>query len=553
MKNRQKVFILLFFPVLSLFFLIFRINKVSPKRRKASSVVEEKQRIVSNDRASDTKQRVLHPFLLAIFPALSLVSDNIALLSINWMIVRIATAMLWIATFCFVLLRGIVKDERKAGIMVSHSLLLFSSYGYVFDFFTENFKKIRINHRFLLMVWGVLEILSIRFALSTSAHLRALTEFWNVLAGSLVMMSLVQIAVNKAPKENRQHEQPWNKPATPLTASSASRDIYYIIVDAHASASTLREIYQYNDDGFTRRLREKGFYVANRSRSNYAMTMLSLASSLNGNYLQSSDSPAIRTEKEGIIAAKAWIEENASMRFLKSRGYQIVFLGSGFGITQSNLHADVEITCGKIDETLGRFINSSLIRAVADKKNWIKKDKRNRVLCMFSQLAEVQKLKGPKFVFAHIAAPQWPFLFDGNGDPNRLEEKTVEQKKEAYLNQLIFIDKKIEELIDKILRKSQTEPIIILQSDHGPNFAFDGGYDLQNPSQGILLEKMRILNAYYLPDGGSDSLYETITPVNTFRLIFNQYFDVNLPLLEDQSYFSTLEDPYTFTNVSSLI
>jgi hypothetical protein len=51
-----------------------------------------------------------------------------------------------------------------------------------------------------------------------------------------------------------------------------------------------------------------------------------------------------------------------------------------------------------------------------------------------------------------------------------------------------------------------------------------------------------ILNAYYLPDVGSDSIYLTLTPVNTFRLILNQYFGGNLELLPDASYVLTTQN-----------
>src|SRR6266849_1590823 len=50
---------------------------------------------------------------------------------------------------------------------------------------------------------------------------------------------------------------------------------------------------------------------------------------------------------------------------------------------------------------------------------------------------------------------------------------------------------------------------------------------------------MHILNAYYLPGGGSSALYDTITPANSFRVVFNYYFQAGLPLLEDKCYFST--------------
>jgi len=61
---------------------------------------------------------------------------------------------------------------------------------------------------------------------------------------------------------------------------------------------------------------------------------------------------------------------------------------------------------------------------------------------------------------------------------------------------------------------------------------------------------MSILNAYYVNDEAKRDLYATITPVNTFRIIFNDYFGTNYPLLDDKSYFAFGEGQF---NSSSLV
>ncbi|MGQ9684246.1 MAG: hypothetical protein ACUVX9_17080 [Anaerolineae bacterium] len=60
---------------------------------------------------------------------------------------------------------------------------------------------------------------------------------------------------------------------------------------------------------------------------------------------------------------------------------------------------------------------------------------------------------------------------------------------------------------------------------------------------------MSILNAYHLPGGVDAALYDTISPVNSFRLILSSYFAADYALLEDRSYFSLWDRPYDFIEV----
>jgi hypothetical protein len=282
------------------------------------------------------------------------------------------------------------------------------------------------------------------------------------------------------------------------------------------------------------------------------MTKLSLMSSLNLDYVDTLGR-FNGSDRKGIDSVEQITEDNFAVQFIKSRGYRFIHLGSGFGITQNNRFADLDIRCGIIDETLARFIQSTLTRALADKIHLIENDKRNRVLCMFSQLAEIPRIKGLKFVFAHIACPQWPFIFAADGSPKHFNNYDTKHKRQAYIDQLKYIDNKILSLVDELLLNSEKGPIIIIQSDHGPNFGFDSGYELLYPSKDILMEKVRIFNAYYFPEGNYEGLYETITPVNTFRLIFNRYLGADFPLVKDQIYYSTLDNPFKFNNVTSIL
>lgn len=69
------------------------------------------------------------------------------------------------------------------------------------------------------------------------------------------------------------------------------------------------------------------------------------------------------------------------------------------------------------------------------------------------------------------------------------------------------------------------------------------------PSDTLIKARMGILNAYHLP-GCSDRIYEGITPVNSFRVVFNCYFDTDLDMLPDKSYFSSYDSPFDFEDVT---
>jgi hypothetical protein len=71
--------------------------------------------------------------------------------------------------------------------------------------------------------------------------------------------------------------------------------------------------------------------------------------------------------------------------------------------------------------------------------------------------------------------------------------------------------------------------LIILQSDHGFT-DFEGG-----PSKPALFFKN--YSAFYFPDKNYSSLYDTMSNINTFPVIFNKYFGMNIPLQKDTSVF----------------
>jgi hypothetical protein len=160
-------------------------------------------------------------------------------------------------------------------------------------------------------------------------------------------------------------------------------------------------------------------------------------------------------------------------------------------------------------------------------------EKQKRIPYIFEKLAEVPNMKEPTFVFAHMQLPHPPYVFDRDGTFVTRGEVAKRDNKTNYVNQLMFTNGKMKELIDLLLSRSEVPPIIVVQADEGP---YPPGFRLMHATDGELQMKYGILNAYYLPGAEQNVLYPSITPVNTFRIIFNIYFNTDFELLPDKRY-----------------
>jgi hypothetical protein len=144
----------------------------------------------------------------------------------------------------------------------------------------------------------------------------------------------------------------------------------------------------------------------------------------------------------------------------------------------------------------------------------------------------------------HIVSPHRPFVFDAQGNPTdddygwEPSDLGLETYQLGYREQIAYLNGRIEKIVRTMISESEVPPVIVIQGDHGPE-------------EGSGQDRMRILNAMYLAGHESDGLYPTITSVNTFRVIFNSVFEAGLPLLPDASYFSTYDDPFSYTIVEN--
>jgi hypothetical protein len=513
--------------------------------------------------------KIFHPSLFAAYPLIFIFSNNLSEINIKDLFIYLFISIVG-SIFLLLILLLTFKSYEKASILTSIYLLLFFSYGYIYDLILGivilNIKIGRAS--FLLSFYLLIIIYSFFYIFKTKRNLKIINIFFNIVSLVLILFPLIKITTY----EYRQRyissqEQASNVQIQKIenTDKLNKPDIYYIILDAYANNETLKELYKYDNKDFINYLKNKGFYIADKSASNFAVTHISLSSSLNMEYVNYLEDE-VKNKDENYNPTKILIENNKVSQYLKSIGYEYINFRSYWGGSSYNKYADYNFQGGRFGELFMVLFNTTILRASVLYPPIYKivlGDYRYTTLYDFEKLSEMPDFNtgNPKFIFVHFLIPHPPFIFGPNGENVEnveLKMKPVagwnDEQKKMYLNQIIFVNNKMKEVIDKILAKSKDKPIIILQADHGP-----WSTALEDRANNLLYkERTKIFNAYYLPNGGEKKLYNYITPVNTFRLILSYYFNANFPLLKDKIYFSDStipgkKTPYQFVDVTDII
>jgi hypothetical protein len=506
------------------------------------------------------------PVLLSIQPVLHLFSINIAELSFSeilrpLLIALLLGLMVLGMTFLF------FRDWRRASLVASLFLVLFFLFGDIAAWISGVFLlgPARSNLETLAFVTVVMAIWiwlvqkQIRDVASVNRYFNLLAVLFLLNTGVGMGNYLFENGLSCAAQQSVQ--------AVAVEPVDNQPDIYYIILDGYGRQDILQELYEFDNSSFLSELSTRGFYVAQASSSNYIQTMLSLSSSLNMEYLQTLKTNGTKVEKRRDLVNL--VESNKVRNLLAQHGYQVISFHNEYKATISSAeiyYDDAQsgfaypVTAFEsilIDHSMARVLahvpalNKALIEMPYDTH-------RQHIIFTFNKLQEVPALEGNYFVYAHIIAPHPPFVFDEEGqvvnhdkpftlnDANYyIRDHSQKNYIAGYRRQMQYINRLVLETVDAILTRSTVPPIIILQGDHGPGAYLHWG----SLEQTIPAERFGILNAYYFPSQNYTHLYPSISPVNSFRVLFDQFFGADYPLLPDRHYYSSWSYPFDFTEV----
>ena len=506
----------------------------------------------SGDQSASRFDRVLHvpwyPWPAASIPILHFVSQNSLHFAVADAIVPLAFVLMCV-TGGMVVLRLALRDWHRSGLMTVVVLVTFFGYGHIAHAVDDRVDE-RVFFATAVVVAGALIALVARAAGTAPRW----TRFLNLVSVVLLTLSVGSMMSNRL--DSLLRAQPSEAATNELVAhllpdgipevNSPRPDIYYIILDEYTRDDALGE---FDNSEFIGELENRGFFVASQATSNYNSSIESIPSSLNLSYLDDlgQRSPESDADLVGLV------HYNALAAILKHIGYAYVHLESGHAVTDEAPLADQFVafmrsgTQVRVDgrksgssdvEIVSREFTCELARTTllwpAFNRCFLAEDDTIfewwspiRALRMFEFLSSPIDVRGPVFVFAHIVKPHPPATFDrygnyvsGNSVYDEFDDRHDPSVPSAYIGQLIYVNSLVLDMIDSIIRNSETEPIIVLAGDHGRHHDRHYGHF--------------VLAAFHLPAGGNAAVYPSISSVNHFRVILNYYFGLGVTLVDDR-------------------
>lgn len=509
----------------------------------------------------------LFPFLAAAYPVVFLYAQNVHEAIAFGDVALALAASLGGALLCFGIGTAITRRPASVAVMTTWLVVLFFTYGLAYTGLTEALDAEGLPHMLTLSAWAMVAAIGIVVIAVIGDRVRALTMPLNAIGSILLVINLVTIgafALNLRPDPVQAGGPIAGVEPTPVHGTP---DIYWIILDRYGSGSVLEEFYDNDNDDFLQELRSRGFYIAEGATANYLKTGLSMVSSRSMEYL---DGPAL---SERATAPDDWgpiyrdlAAPFAVERFLASQAYRFIYLGTYWAPTSRHPAAEINYVYDKLgSEFLEVLSRSTVLLALEDlgtdaPYDW-RRNRWNQTRYEWERLNHATTLDGPKFVHAHFALPHDPFVFHSDGSFVTEQEAADRSWAENYVDQVGYANVETLAFIDSVLSRPVDErPILVIQADEGPwpqrYRQNERQFDWTKATPAELREKFGILSAFYLPglDAEAIGLYPSITPVNQFRVLFNEYFDLDLAVVPDRNYiFPNQGNLYEFIDITDRV
>lgn len=488
----------------------------------------------------------LHPLLLALAPPLAVLANALDQARLGDALPAMTGGLLF-AVLVYALVSALRRRRDAAGAIIASvwivgALFYADLFDRVNDWVDGGYSMAR-TLPIAVVVLAAVTVMIARLRMS----LRPANTILNAIAAVLVVTPLWSVLSYEW--QNREARSVYDAEeafaaipelqASAAAADGAPPDIYHFIFDRYTSEQILSRYFDTDNSAIGRFLEERGFYIAPQSYSNYLKTGPSIASNFYMDYLDFLAGKGLRDNNWHPIFDM--LADNRVGRFLKSQGYDMIQFGSWWAGTHESAIADENHPFG-LSEFNMKYLRLTalkpLLHLLPDSRVTMMLDWDNaqcqRVGPQVEAIKQLRDREGPTYVFAHILVPHGPYVFAPDGTCLSQAEANARGPDEGFLDQIEYANLIIRDVVTALQEGDGPDPVIIIQADEGPFPERDGSVPWQDAPADELRIKTGILNAFYFPNGDYSELSPQISPVNTYRVLFNSYFGTELPILPDK-------------------
>jgi hypothetical protein len=503
----------------------------------------------------------LHPLLAAAYPVVFLYAQNVKEAIAPQEVLVPLGISLGATILALIILRALSGSWPGAALMSTLLVALFFTYGMAW----EVVGGMLPGHWALLAAWGLLAVIGVAMVWRFRGLAERAALPLNVIGLLLLGANLVVIGSFLLDLRPAAGSSLSGVTASGEAGGEVKRpDVYWIVLEEYGSESVLREYFDYDNTPFLDALRQRGFYVADDATANYLKTAPSIQSARNLEYLDGAQlrAQAKSSDDWGPIY-RALRSPFEVQRFLDRLGYRFIYAGTFWSPMGKHPSAEFNYIYDRLTSEFVEVLQrATLLRAFenlgAQAPNDWRRNRWDQTLYELRSIAHAADLAGPKFVHVQLALNHEPYVFHADGSFVIEAEERARSHEANYIDQLKYTNAQMLAFVDKLLDVPPDErPIILLLADEGPwPYGYrrdERGFDWTTATPDDLKLKFGILSATYLPGstGEEVGLYSAISPVNMFRVIFDAYFGLDLPLLPDRNYiWRTQDDIYTYIDVT---
>jgi hypothetical protein len=356
-------------------------------------------------------------------------------------------------------------------------------------------------------------VAALAYAVRREALRRPLIVFALVASLSPLALLAVHLAKHYPGDEPQAAPHPvWAQPV------KIRPNVLHVIVDGYAHSKTLAALAGLDNSGFERELAQRGFVVVEKAASNYPTTYLSLAGTLNMDYVALPETPYADRRKFYLVIGGA----GSAVAGFRSAGYSYLHSGSGWGAAWCSgredlcLNRDNELR-DRLGEAGFKVVRMTPLRAWAGGEEVLAK--RGGIESIQQSLGSMY-LRQPFYAFAHSLPPHPPYFVRADC----AERKPVGALHDwadpgAYRETVLCLNRKLVQLVDAVLSRD-AEAMIVLQADHGSGFnARMFTVPIDQWTKPMVEERFRTFLAIRAPSSCRQWIRDDLTGVNVLRFV----------------------------------